>query len=160
HLTVRSGYSRSFTLNSVSTVPSAAVNQLFDSNFSSVNVSHVGSSNMLQELKVNYFHYHWNYFAADVPSTPTYSFPGLSLGTPSNYPQNWFEDFTTTRYDLTWHKGSHDLKIGAEVRIGKDSGDWQKGSRGTLSFSRLPANATTRFPASAALDPSKWDFSG
>ena len=46
------------------------------------------------------------------------------------------------------------LYEGAEVRVGKDSGDWQKGMRGTLSFSRLPANATTRFPASAALNPS------
>jgi carboxypeptidase family protein len=161
HLTVRSGYSRSFTMNSVSSVPSQAINQLFDSNFSSVNLSHAGRSNLLQELKVNYFHYHWNYFAADgVPVTPTYSFPGLSLGTPSNYPQNWFEDFTTTRYDMTWHKGSHDWKIGAEVRVGHDSGDWQKGMRGTMSFSRLPANATTRFPASAALDPAHWDLSG
>lgn len=161
HLTVRSGYSRSFSTNVVSTVPSAAINQLYDSNFTSVNGTHVGSSNVLQELKVNYFHYHWNYFAADgVASTPTYSFPGLSLGTPSNYPQNWFEDFTTTRYDLTWHKGSHDVKIGAEVRVGKDSGDWQKGMRGTLSFSKLPSNAATRFPASAALDPGGWDLSG
>ena len=29
-----------------------------------------------------------------------------------------------------------------------------------MSFSKLPANATTRFPASAALDPSQWDLSG
>ena len=161
HLTVRSGYSRSFTMNSVSSVPSQAINQLYDSNFTSVNVSHAGRSNLLQELKVNYFHYHWNYFAAEgVPVTPTYSFPGLSLGTPSNYPQNWFEDFTTTRYDLTWHKGKHDLKIGVEARAGHDSGDWQKGMRGTMSFSRLPANAATRFPASAALNPAAWDLSG
>jgi hypothetical protein len=161
HLTVRSGYSRSLTTDSDTTVPSAGISQLYDSNFSSANWSHAGSSNVLQELKVNYFHYHWFYqAAAGVPATPTYSFPGLSLGTPSNYPQNWFEDFATTRYDLTWHKGSHDFKMGTEVRLGKDSGDWQKGVRGTLSFSKLPANAAARFPAAAALNPALWDLSG
>jgi hypothetical protein len=84
----------------------------------------------------------------------------LSLGTPRNYPQNWFEDFVTTRYDLNWHRGSHDFKIGTEVRVGHDSGDWQKGARGNYTFNKLPADAATRFPASAALDPTKWDFSG
>ncbi len=93
HLTVRSGYSRSLNNNSVGSVPSADVSQLFDSNFTSANWSHAGKSKLLQELKLNYFHYHWHYAAANfVPasisgSTPTYSFPGLSLGTPSNYPQ-------------------------------------------------------------------------
>jgi hypothetical protein len=160
HLTVRSGYSRSFTTNSVTTVPSQSVSQLFDSNYSVGTWSHAGS-NMLQEFKVSYFHYHWLYGPADgVPSTPTYTFPGLSLGTPANYPQNWFEDFTTGRYDLTWHKGSHDFKIGTEVRVGKDSGDWQKGARGTMTFNKLPVDAATRFPADAALDPSRWNFSG
>jgi hypothetical protein len=161
HLTVRSGYSRSFTSLSTSSVPSAGISQLYDSHYSVGTWSHVGNSNVLHELKLNYFHYHWLYgAAAGVPSSPTYSFPGLSMGTPSNYPQNWFEDFATTRYDLTWHRGSHDLKIGSEFRLGKDSGDWQKGSRGIMAFSRLPANAAVRFPASAALDPSQWDLSG
>jgi hypothetical protein len=166
HLSVRWGYSRSFNANSVSSVPSAAVSQLYDSNFVSANWSHAGSPSLLQELKVNYFHYHWHYAAADfVPpsisgSTPTYSFPGLSLGTPSNYPQTWYEGFITPRYDLTWHHGSHDLKIGTELRIGRDNGSWFKGSRGTMSFNKLPADATTRFPASGALDPGQWNFSG
>lgn len=160
HLTVRSGYSRSLTSHATSSVPSADISRLYDSNFTSTNWSHAGT-NFLQELKVNYFHYHWLYApAAGVPSSPTYSFPGLSLGTPSNYPQNWFEDFTTTRYDLTMHKGSHDIKIGTEVRVGKDSGDWQKGQRGTMSFTRLPAAAASRFPASSAMNPNQWDFSG
>ena len=63
---------------------------------------------------------------------------------------------STARYDLTWHKGSHDFKIGSEFRVGRDSGDWEKGQRGTMSFSKLPANAAELFPASAALDPAQW----
>jgi hypothetical protein len=166
HLTVRWGYSRSINTNAVSSVPSAAVAQLFDSNFLTANWSRASSPTVLQEFKLNYFHYNWHYAAAGfVPgivssSTPTYSFPGLSLGTPSNYPQTWYEDFISPRYDLTWHKGPHDLKIGAEVRIGGDTGSWFKGSRGTMSFSKLPSDIATRVPASAALDPTQWNFSG
>jgi Carboxypeptidase regulatory-like domain len=161
HVTVRVGYSRSVTSDATTSVPSADISRLYDSNFTAVNWARSVRPNVLQELKVNYFHYHWLYGPAEgVPSSPTYRFPGLSLGVPSNYPQNWFEDFTTTRYDLSWSKGSHAFKIGTEVRFGKDSGNWEKGVRGTLSFSKLPGDAATRFPASAALDPSQWDFSG
>jgi carboxypeptidase family protein len=165
HLTTRWGASRSFTTRSVSSVPSAAVSQLYDSNYVVADWSHAASSTVLHDLKVNYFQYHWYYGASsDIPgsvySGPTYSFPGLSLGTPSNYPQDWHEKFVTTRYDLAWHNGSHDLKIGSELRLGKDTGTWYKGTRGTMAFSKLPADATTRFPASAALDPSQWDLSG
>lgn len=166
HLTVRWGYSRNVTTNSDSSVPSAAVAQLFDSDFITANWSRASSPTVLQEFKLNYFHYNWHYAAASfVPSsisasTPTYSFPGLSLGTPSNYPQTWYEDFVSPRYDFNWHKGAHDLKIGVEVRIGSDTGSWFKGSRGTMSFSKLPPDIATRIPASAALDPSQWNFSG
>lgn len=166
HLSARWGYSRSFNTNSVTTVPSAAVSQLYDSNFITANWAHAGSPTLLQEFKLNYFYYNWHYAAANfVPnsisaSTPTYSFPGLSLGTPSNYPQTWNETFVTPAYSLAWHKGAHDLKVGAELRIGRDYGSWFKGSRGSMSFSKLPADALTRFPASAALDPTLWNFSG
>jgi hypothetical protein len=161
HLTVRAGYSRSLTTHASSTVPSADVSRLYDSTFATANWSHISRANVLQEFKLNYFHYHWLYAAASgVPASPTYSFPGLSLGTPSNFPQNWYEDFTTGRYDLTWQHGRHDMKVGVEVRGGGDHGNWLKGSRGTLSFSKLPADAATRFPATAALDPSQWNFSG
>jgi hypothetical protein len=160
HLSVRSGYSRSFTTDSDTSVPSAGISQLYDSNYTTANWAHVSSPTLLHELKVSDFHYHWDYFAAaGVPVTPTYSFPGLSLGTASNYPQNWFEDFVTTNYNMTWNKGAHNFKIGAQLRLGHDSGDWQKGERGTMAFSKLPSNAAALFPASSALDPAAWQQS-
>lgn len=165
HLSVRWGYSRSFNNNSTSSVPSAAISQLFSSNFITASWSRASSTSLLQEFKLNYFYYHWKYAAADfVPSsistTQTYAFPGLSLGTPSNGLQTWSEAFISPRYDLAWHKGKHDIKIGAESRLGKDYGAYYKGLRGTLRFSRLPSDAGTRFPASAALDPTQWNFTG
>ena len=115
----------------------------------------------LHELKVNYFHYHWLVTPlAELGQTPNYSFPGLALGGPSNQPQNWFEDFLTTRYDQSWTTGSHDLKFGVEYRVGGEEGWWPKGSRGTMTFSRLPADMARRIPADAALDPSRWDLTG
>jgi len=123
--------------------------------------AHVGSHNTLHELKLSLFHYHWLFQPSDgVPLIPEYIFPGLTLGPNWNYLENWNENFLSTRYDLSKQKGSHDLKIGAEIRVGGDIGWWIARPRGQMNFSKLPADATTRFPASAATDPSQWNFAG
>jgi hypothetical protein len=161
HLTARYGYWRSYRPTEPSGHPSRVNSLLLDSNFMSTNWSHVGSGSLLHEVKLNYFHYHWLFEpAAGSPLIPEYIFPGLTLGPNWNYPEDWNENFVTTRYDMTWHKGSHDMKIGAEVRIGGDRGWWMARSRGQMRFSVLPPNASARFPADAATDPSRWDFSG
>jgi hypothetical protein len=160
HITVRTGYWRDFSY-SASGHPTRDVTRINDSNYTTASLARVGTNSRLHELKLNYFHYHWLVEPAPgIPLIPNYSFPGLSLGTPSNQPQNWFEDFFTTRYDLTWNVTGHALKIGAEFRAGGEEGWWLKGSRGTMLFSRLPADAERRFPADAALDPSRWDLTG
>jgi hypothetical protein len=165
HLSVRWGYSRSFNNDVTSSVPSAATSQLYTSNFMSANWSHVSSPSVLHEFKLNYFYYHWEYapasfVPASISTVRSYSFPGLSLGTPSNGVQHWTESFLSPRYDLSWQKGSHAIKIGSEFRMGHDYGAYFSNIRGTLKFSKLPADATTRFPASAALDPTQWNFTG
>ena len=40
--------------------------------------------------------------------------PGLTIGKPFNFPQLFYQDNLEARYDLTWHAGRHDLKIGGE----------------------------------------------
>ncbi len=161
HVTTRYGYWRSFRPTEPSGHPSRVNSLLLDSSFASGNWSHVTSGSLLHELKLNYFHYHWLFQpAAGVPLIPEYIFPGLTLGPNWNYPEDWNENFVTTRYDMTWHRGSHDMKIGGEARVGGDRGWWMARSRGQMRFSALPANAATRFPADAATDPSRWDFSG
>ncbi len=76
------------------------------------------------------------------------AFRACRSGTPSNYPQNWFEDFTHVALRPDGAQGLARLQDRhARFAVGKDSGDWQKGQRGTMQFSRLPADATTRFPA-------------
>jgi hypothetical protein len=106
HLTVRSGAWRDLS-NTVSGHPSRETERQLDSNYTSAAWTHASGSRV-HELKVNYFHYHWLVEPLSVlGTTPNYSFPGLALGGPSNQPQNWFEDFVTTRYDLTMQHGRH-----------------------------------------------------
>jgi hypothetical protein len=162
---VRYGYWRNLIPHTqLTSHPSNDSSQLFDSNYLTGTWSRIASNNLLHELRLDYFHYHALQQGAvsDTLSklTPSYAFPGLSLGTPSQNPQEWLENFVTTRYSLSWRKGSHDFKIGAEGRTGNDVGSWLKNSRGQMSFSSLPPDIATRIPASAALDPTKWDLSG
>jgi hypothetical protein len=161
HLTARYGYWRSLRPTEPSSHPSRVNSLNLDSNFVSGNWSHVGSGSLLHEVKLNYFQYHWLFEpAAGAPLIPEYIFPGLTLGPNWNYPEDWNENFVTTRYDMTWHKGSHDVKVGTEVRIGGDNGWWMARSRGQMRFSALPGDASARFPAEAATNPALWNFSG
>jgi hypothetical protein len=160
HLTIRSGGWRDFS-NSVSGHLTRETTRQLDSSYTAGAWSHIGQSNLLQELKVNYLHYHWLVqLAPGVPITPGYSFPGFSVGAASNQPQNWFEDFVTTRYDLSWQKSAHALKIGAELRLGGNVGWHPVNWRGTMQFSALPPDLARRFPAESSLDPSGWDLTG
>jgi hypothetical protein len=164
HLFGRWAYSRSFDNDSTSSVPSAAISQLYTSDFAMADWSHVSSPTVLHDFKIQYFFYHWQYapasfLPASIAATPTYSFPGLSLGLPANGRQVWHEAFLKPYYNLAWNKGKHDIKIGFELRLGNDYGDFPKNVNGTYSFSKLPANLATLLPVLAAEDPSQWNFS-
>jgi hypothetical protein len=159
HFSVRSGLWQDVS-NTVSGHPSREVDNHYDSKYTSAAWSH-SAGGTVHEAKFNYFHYHWLVEPlAELGNTPNYSFPGLSLGGPSNQPQNWYENFFTTRYDLSTQRGRHSFKIGAELRLGGEDGWWLKGSRGTMTFSRLPVDMAQRIPADAATDPSRWDLTG
>jgi hypothetical protein len=157
HLTVRAGYWDDES-NNPGGHPTREVDRLYDSHYTTASVSRVGS-NMLHEFKANYFRYHILVVpSTGVPTTPQYSFPGLTIGIPSNHPQKWIETFLTGRYDLTWSPGAHSFKIGMEARAGGETGWWYKGSRGVMQFRALPSDVARRFPD--ALDPSTWDLTG
>jgi len=90
--------------------------------------------------------------------TPEYQFPGLTLGLNWNYPEFIRQARVPIRYDVTQHRGKHDVKAGGEWLIGIDDGDWPARSRGQWFFSRLPADANRRFPLDQ--DAKSWDLSG
>lgn len=157
HLTIRSGYWDDES-NNPGGHPTREVDRLYDSTYTTATLSRAGDSR-LHEFKLNYFRYQILVVpSAGVPSTPQYSFPGLSIGIPSNHPQKWIETFLTSRYDMTWNAGAHALRIGAEGRAGGEEGWWYKGSRGNMQYRSLPADVARRFPD--ALDPASWDLTG
>ncbi|MCA1584280.1 MAG: carboxypeptidase-like regulatory domain-containing protein [Acidobacteria bacterium] len=124
--------------------------------------SKVLSNTQLQEVRLGYTHFDWkNQLAVDaLRNTPNYVFPGLVVGQRRNYPQEFFQNTFSARYDLNWTLGGHDMKIGAEYLRWQDTGSWELLSRGEFIFTRVPTDLDRRFPADAWNDPSRWDVSG
>jgi hypothetical protein len=165
HLTSRASYwdwKNPFTQVSGTEHPSQAATR----SRKAVNVvgswSRVIGPEVLQEVKVGYSHFDWkNLLTGEGPqNSPNYVFPGLIVGQRRNYPQEFFQNTYSFRYDLSLHKGSHDWKIGGEFLRWHDTGQWQLLSRGEFLFNSLPADIARRVPADAWNDPSRWDFSG
>jgi hypothetical protein len=165
HLTVRASYwdwGNPFTQVSGTEHPSQAANRTRKA----VNVvgtwAKVLSGTTLQEVRVGYTHFDWqNQLAISaLADTPNYVFPGLVVGQRRNYPQEFFQDTFSGRYDLTLSRGRHDIKIGGEFLRWHDTGQWQLLSRGEFIFNSAPPDLDRRFPASAWNDPTQWDVSG
>ena len=120
-----------------------------------------GNGNMVQEVKVGYSAFNWTNLPLDsMKGVPEYNFPGLTIGAPYNYPQYHTGGTYTGRYDLTMHKGKHDVKVGAEYLYGNDTGDWYIQAAGRYTMASVPANLGDLVPASAATDPTKWNLAG
>jgi hypothetical protein len=121
------------------------------------------SPTKLQEVKLGYTHFDWQNLLA-VPSllqTPNYVFPnGMIFGQRRNYPQEFFQNTFSARYDLMMTAGRHDMKFGGEFLRWHDTGQWQLLSRGEYIFTSTPADLLRRFPVDAWDDPSRWDVSG
>src|SRR5688572_19778950 len=121
------------------------------------------SPTKLQEIKIGYTHFDWQNLLA-VPSllnTPNYVFPnGMIFGQRRNYPQEFFQNTVSARYDLTMTAGRHDMKFGGEFLRWHDTGSWELLSRGEYIFTSTPADLLRRFPVDAWDDPSRWDLSG
>jgi hypothetical protein len=166
HLTVRGIYYRRFNDLAIGsqTYPNNGAVREKDSHVATLNWSRVISSTLLQEIKVSNYHYRWVDTPLDEPTlarTPEYRFPGLVVGPPWNQPQEYNTDITPSiRGDITWHKGSHDLKIGGEFLRMSDYGWWPARSRGQFFFSSLPPDIGRRIPLDSWLEPSRWDLSG
>ncbi len=157
HVTFRSNYWIQETPTLYEPHPATPQHVVRDSQMISGNWSRILRDNLAQEVRVAYSKYHFGNWLRE-PETISYSFPGLTLGSRSASPSDGFQSAITSRADWTWSKGSHDFKIGAELLYLRDVGYWRRNQRGTFLFSRLPADAATRFPLGAPA--SQWDFRG
>ena len=120
------------------------------------------SNTTLQEVKLGYTHFDWQNLLAvpELADTPNYVFPGLTIGQRRNYPQEFFQNTFSVRYDLMKSWGRHDSKFGGEFLRWHDTGSWELLSRGEYIFTSIPADINRRVPFDAWDDPSRWDFSG
>jgi len=120
------------------------------------------SNTTLQEVKVGYTHFDWqNQLVSNkLTNTPNYVFPGLTVGQRRNYPQEFFQNTVSARYDLTLTAGRHDVKFGGEYLRWHDTGSWELLSRGEFIFNSIPADINRRIPFDAWDDPSRWDLTG
>jgi len=118
-----------------------------------------GGGRVVQEVKGGYAAFNWtNLPQPSMVGTPQYDFPGLTLGAPYNYPQYHTGGTWSARYDLSWHKEKHDVKIGGEYLHVHDTGDWYIQAAGRVTMASVPANLNQLIPQGAALDPSKWNI--
>jgi hypothetical protein len=123
--------------------------------------SRVIRSNLIQEVKVGYNNFQWaNQGLPEVGDTFEYRFPGLTVGKPYNFPQWLYQDYGEARYDLTWNRGSHDVKFGAELMAARVHALWYLQREGIMTFTSVPADISRRIPASAPYDISQWDLTG
>ena len=167
HVMVRGQYWRwqnPFTQITGTEHPSQAATRIRDDTAIVGSWTRVLSDAMVHELKVGYSHYYWLNQMADRERfhdfVPSYVFPGLTVGARENYTQEFFNDTPSFRYDLSWHRGRQDFKIGGEYLAWHDSGQFFKRRRGEYFFTALPDDLSRRIPADAWNDPSRWDFSG
>lgn len=118
--------------------------------------------NRLLEVKGGYNGFHWTNAPQDsMLGTPEYRIPGMTIGAPYNYPQTLKQDNWDGRVDLSWHKTSHDLKIGGEYIHVHDGGPWYIQRAGFFNFSAAPPASVLQaaFPTGSDLDPTKWNVS-
>jgi hypothetical protein len=137
-----------------------------------VSWSHVRSGTRVEELRVGYNTFGWTngLGVGDLqtespagwpgPGTPSYNFINGTIGPPQNFPQEFKQRMVTARYDLTWTRARHDLKIGGEFLGWKDTGEWHLGERGVYNFRANPPDLDRRFPVSAVDNPAAWDITG
>jgi hypothetical protein len=168
HLMYRASYwtfTNPFYLRGGTTThPSAANNQSLTSINGVATWSQVLSNTKVQELKVGFngFYVGFTLLYPAMNNIPTYSFPGISFGGSTVYPQRAPESTPTARYDLNWHKDTHDIKLGSEFLHTRGHGGYSYSLRGSVAFSRaLPtADLERRFPADSYANPAAWDLSG
>jgi hypothetical protein len=137
-----------------------------------VSWSHVRSNRRVEELRVGYNTFGWTngLGVANLqteqpagwagPGTPSLNFINGTIGPPQNFPQEFKQRMVTARYDVTWNKESHELKIGGEFLGWKDTGEWHLAERGVFNFRANPLDLEARFPAGAADNPSAWNLQG
>jgi hypothetical protein len=118
--------------------------------------SKVVSDTKVQEIRVGYNNFAWTNNPQPGQGTVEYDFVGLTIGKPYNFPQLFYQNNFESRYDLSWHKTAHDVKIGGEFFYVKNTGTWYIQQVGRMIFNSNPANLGSII---TGVEPSTWNIS-
>jgi Carboxypeptidase regulatory-like domain len=127
--------------------------------------SKVLGNSAVQEIKVGLNQYTFSYISNGQTTFPNgslipeYDFPGLTVGPVYWMPQWHSQNYASARYDLTAHKGTHDLKMGGEFLDARMWDNYYDLARGQMTFNSLPSNLGSLIPASDSLNPAAWNLS-
>ena len=117
------------------------------------------SGTRVQEIKLGYDDFHFSQTPLDaVAGTPEFNFPGLTIGAPYNLPSVEWQRIFQGRYEMSWHRNAHDLKVGGEYLHVDHYGYWHILKNGRFTMTSVPPNLADLIPADSAFDPSKWNL--
>ena len=151
--------------------PSQALRRKRDTMNVQVTWTRVLNDEMVQVAKAGYNSFGWldevyfdrflepSHFGT-AEGTPALVFPGITIGAVRDNPLAHYQHLPSFGYDLAWHRGRHDIKLGGEWLPWYDDGFWNFRRRGEFVFSTRPADLDRRFPQDAYADPSRWDLTG
>ena len=98
-------------------------------------------------------------FPENDPTSPTAGISGLfTVGGLNNFPQSRITDAYQFSNVLTWTKGRHTIKFGADIRYNKADNQSAFDSKGTFTFNNLQDYMNnTAFQLNQALQTSSWN---
>lgn len=130
---------------------------VFDQNLA-LSETHIFSPNLLNEFRFSYIRRNLG-FPENDPNSPTATITGLfTIGGASNFPQGRIQDSFQFSDTLSWQRGKHSIKFGADIRKLKLFNIAAFDSKGTFTFANLQDyinNRATTF--SQALNTASFD---
>jgi hypothetical protein len=132
--------------------------------------THVATNNLLMQVHLGMDRFSW--YNDPLPSNsipfynapfgvPVFQFPNLTLGGQQNEPNYTWQNEYTSRLDVNWHVGRHEMKFGGEFLKDRDTKLWDLNRRGTFVFNKQPPTAMLEadFPQSSWNNPLAWNIS-
>jgi hypothetical protein len=117
------------------------------------------SNSAVQQIRLGYDDFFFGQTPLDsVVGTSEYDFPGLTIGAPYNLPSVEWQRVLEAHYELTEHRGAHDLKLGGEFLHVAHTGYWHILKNGRFTMTSLPSNLSTLLPENSPFAPSQWNI--
>ncbi len=121
--------------------------------------SKVIDNNKVQQVRVGYDDFFFSQTKLpNLAASPEINFPGLTIGAPYNLPSIEKQRIIENRYELSWHRGNHDLKFGGEYLHVDHTGYWGILENGRFTMTSVPPNMSSLVPPDSVFDPSAWNL--